>query len=339
MEVQDVIMKPFISQDADLLNAAKQAATNIGFDLQDALIDLGLPPELLNNPDQFVPSQLFNCLLERTAKSYHCKDFALHVARNLQNPSLGLPTRLMALSANLRDALNRAGQYGAFYRDTSHWQHQIGEQKVSFAKTASSFSSEHCPQRNLLGTAQMYLVITQLANYAWRPSLVSFSISDPGARFRDTFDEFFQCPIKFDQSKDGLEFDLEYLDAPIASANPELLRGVEMHIESLQAELNQGGDVLSRARLIINQRLNFGNCTLEALANFLQLSPSQLIESLDQAETNFAQLMEQQIAEKATYYLTQFHAPTELVLQAMMPNDQPHLSDLLMARLDGGHQW
>ena len=332
-------MKQFISQDADVLHAVNTAADELGIDLQDVAIKLGLPPDLLKHADQFVPSQLFNCLLETIGRDYHCQDFAVKAATHIQTPLLGLPTRVMGLCASFQQAFERAAQYSAFYRDTSYWQHQIGEGQVCFYKAGSSFNSEHYRQRNLLGTSQMFTIISELSGHLWRPNKVSFSFADPGARFRTTFDEFFQCELEFDQSFDGVYFPEGYLEYKISSCNVDLLRGVEMHISSLQEELKQGGDLLAQAKLIINQRLSFGCCSLSDLAHFMSLPEPQLVEELERAGISFSELMDQQIAEKANYYLTEFHAPTELILSALMPGNEPHLNDLLMSKLEKGHQW
>jgi len=332
-------MTKFVSQDEDVLNALKTATHRIGIDLPDAAMNLGLPPDLLANPDQFVPSQLFNCLLESIARDYHCRDLALKIAEHLETPALGLPTRMMALSKTFGDALAIATQYSAYYRDTGHWQHQIGEDGVTLFKALNPTANSYFQQRSLLGTAQMYRLLQHWSGNAWQPSAVSFSFSDPGARFTDTFKQFFATELRFDQAFDGIHFPVDCLGLNITTANDQLLYGVLAHIDSLEQEINKGGDLISQARLVINQRLSFASCNLEELAYYLNVSADSLSAELDAQGLSFEQLLEQQIAEKANYYLTEFHAPTELILSALMPDNEPRLSELLMARIEARPQW
>ncbi|WP_317930589.1 AraC family transcriptional regulator ligand-binding domain-containing protein [Halioxenophilus sp. WMMB6] len=332
-------MKPIVSQDADVLNSLRLATKNLGIELEDAVIKMGLPPDLLKTPDQFVPSLLFNSLFEYLAQDYHCHDLALHAANLLQAPQLGLPARVMSLSRNFKEALDKAAQYGAFYRDTGPWQHQVSDGLVTLFKPANPFGSQHFRQRNLFGTAQMYQLICQLSGNLWRPSRVSFSFPDPGARFTYTFHDFFQCDLAFNQAVDAIHFPEGYLEFNITSADAYLLRGVEMHIEALQQEVMTGNDLLARAKLIINQRLSFASCTLEELASYMATTPESLSQHLAEQGLSFDDLLEQQISEKANYYLTEFHAPAELILSALMPNDEPRLNELLVDKLEGKQQW
>ena len=332
-------MKSPLSQDVDVLNALKSATQTIGFDLQDAVIGLGLPPDLLKSPDQFVPSQLFNCLLESIARDYHCHDIALKVAQNLHSPQLGLPARVMELSPNLRIALDKATQYGAFYRDTCPWQHQVSDSEVAIYKLNTDIGSQHLRQRSVLGTAQMYLLLRKLSGNNWHPHRVSFSSPDPGARFSDTYKDFFNCEIDFDQPINAVHFSEHYLDYSIATSNNTLLQTIEHHIQGLQRELTKDGDLITKAKLIINQRLNFGYCSINELTHDLSTTKELLLDELHSHGLNFESLMEQQISEKANYYLTEFHAPTELILSSLMPQNEPRLNDLLTEKIATQHQW
>ncbi len=332
-------MTAICSNDEYILKALQLATQQLGFDVQEAVIGLGLPPDLLNTPEQFVPSQLFNCLLESIARDFHCYDIALVAAQHLRTPQLGLPARVMELSPHLRAALPKATQYGAFYRDTGPWQHHISDGQVALYKNELEFGHELVQQRNLLGTAQMLMLMTQLCGETWRPSKVSLSMPDPGARFSQSFTEFFGCEIDYDQHFDALHFSEAYLDLPIATANTDLLLDIELHIHKLQRDILKEGDFITRVKLVINQRLNFGSCSKLELAKYLGTSIEHLTAELQAAQLDFETLLEQQISEKANYYLTEFHAPTKLILSTLMPNNERRLNQLLSEKINAVHQW
>lgn len=332
-------MTKLVSQDEDLLAALKAATGDIGIDLNDAAMSLGLPPDLLANPHQIVPSQLFNCLLEAIANDYHCPDIALKVAENITEPTLGLPTRIMGLSPTLGDGLQKATQYSAFYRDTAHWQHQYGEHLVTLYKTTDPAYLQNFKQRNLLGIALFYRLLIEWSDSNWLPNKVSLTMADPGHNFSQTFEQFFATDIAFNNPLDGIHLPLNCINEKICTADDQVLQGVVAHINNLQHEINQGEDLIGRARLIVNQRLSFATCTLADLALYLAVEPETLTTELQEHGLTFEQLLEQQICEKAHYYLTEMHAPIELILAALMPNNEPRLNELLMSSLDAQPQW
>ncbi len=339
MNTDKQTMKQIISQDADVLRSLESATKDLGFDLEEEVIKLGLPPSLLNDPDLFVPSQLFNCLLERIAKSLNCYDLGIQMAKHLSAPHLGLPTRVMSLCQNVKQALDKATHYSAFYRDTGPWQYQISDKTVKVFKVQDFQDQQKYLQRSLFGTAQMYSLITKLCDSQWKPASVSFSHKNPGGKFAQTYNDFFDCPVLFDQAFEGISFDAEHLNDAVVSADNELLFNIEQHIESLNKEILCGGDILSNARQIINQRLNFANCTLEEVAQFLSLSPNDFSKRLEQRAISFITLLEEQVCEKANFYLTQLNAPTELILSTLMPGNEPRLNELLMDKIAASSQW
>ena len=331
-------MTKLVSQDNDLLSALKLATKDLGIDLNAAAMTLGLPPNLLENADQFVASQLFNCLLQAIAKDHHCPQLAVHIAQHMTAPSLGLPTRIMGLSKTLGDALAISTQYGAFYRDTAHWQHQIGDQGVVLFKAKSQYQKDFS-QRSLLGTAQMHLLLKMWNGPNWQAQKVTLCMAEPHPRALEYLQNFFSCKVEFDCECDGFYFPIDSINNPVIGADDQLLYGVLAHIDNLQQEISKGTDVIDQARLVINQRLNFAHCSQQDLAHHLEITSEQLSAELRQSNITFDQLSEQQITEKALYYLTELHAPIELILVAFMPHNQPRLNELLMTSLDNQSQW
>lgn len=339
MNTDNQAMKQIVSQDTDILRSLESTSKEIGFNLEDEVIKLGLPPNLLSNPDLFVPSQLFNSLLENIAQNLHCHDLGIRMAKHLNSSHLGLPGRMMLLCETFKQALDKATHYSAFYRDTGPWQYCIDNDNVSIFKTHDYNGEQHYQQRSVFGTAQMYKLITTLSANQWKPTSVSFSHKDPGARFTETYKAFFNCDILFDQTFDGVSFDADHLNDDIISADKELLFNIEQHIEGLNKEVLNDNDFLSHVRQIISQRLNFSNCSLAEIADSLSLTSDDFSERLQQRTMSFKTLLEEQICEKANIYLTQFNAPTELVLSTLMPGNEARLNELLMNKIADQPQW
>ena len=322
-------MKQPLSEDENVLNALIETSKDLGIDLEAAISKLGLSEKLLSSPGQFVASHLFNCLLEAIAKDYHCHDMALRIASKQPEPQLGLPTSLMALSSNFRSGLNKASEYSAFYHDTHYWQHDVCEDHVRLFKASTPYSSQYFHQRNLLGTAHMFTLIGNLSNHLWHPNKLSFSFPDPGAKFSQTFHDFFGCELLFDQDEDSITFPLEYLEYSIASSDPSLLRGMELHIKSLQEELLQDRSFIERARLLMDERLRFAHCGEAELAHYMAVSTEQLRVELRLENVTFNALFEQQICKRAAEYTQKYHAPSKLIAAALMPENKTRLLELM----------
>lgn len=325
-------MKHTLTEDEDVLHALFEACKSLGIDLKDAASKAGLPAKLLTLPNHFVPSHLFNYLLETIAKKYHCQDFALHLANKLQTPELGLPTTVMSLSSDFKTGLEHASNYCAYYQDTGYWRHQICDEQVTLIKSANRLSSTYYRQRNLLGTAQMFLLMNTLSSHLWQPKKVCFSFSDPGAKFSQTFHKFFDCELIFDQPNDSISFPVDYLEFSISSSDPMLLRSMEAHIRGLQEELLHDRNIVERARLMIDERLRFAHCSEDELAFYMKLSTADLRSELEKANTNFTEVLEQQISARAVFYSKRCHVPMDIVLSSLMPYHEDRLYDLLKER-------
>lgn len=322
-------MKRFLSEEKYLVNAFLRACDQLGVDYKQAFKTLGLSRVLLSSPETFVPSHLFNAVLEAIARDYHCRDLALHIARNLTTPQLGLAARIAAFSLDLRSGLAHASRYALYYHDTGCWQYRIEDQQVCLYKQATPFTSQHIPQRNLLGTAQMFQLLGLLTDKLWQPSSVSLSFSDPGYRFTETFEAFFQCHLVFDQDKDAIHFAEEYLDYSLGTADPTMLHNLETQVDGLQRALFEDRPPVEQARLIIDQRLRFSSCTAEELATCMGMPLDQMTAIFDGVDTSFEEILEQQTVERARYCLNRFSPPLTLVTGALMPDDPARLAALL----------
>jgi hypothetical protein len=200
---------------------------------------------------------------------------------------------------------------------------------VTLFKPASNFSRKHFRQRNLLGTAQMFLLLGNLSENLWRPNKLSFSFANPGAKFSQTFHDFFDCELHFDQVNDEISFPANYLKFTIRTSDPTLLRGIELQIKTLQSNLLHDRDFIDRARLLIDQRLRFAYCSEDELAFYMKVSNTELENELRQANSSFKLLLEQQIYARATDYLNNFHAPSNLIASALMPENTEHFYQLM----------
>lgn len=325
-------MKRFLSDEKYLMNAFLRAGDQLGIDYKRVFKALGLSRVLLNSPEAFIPSHLFNRVLETIANDDHCHDIALHIAQNLTTPHLGLAAKVAAFSLDLRSGLAHAQDYNLYYQDTGCWRHHLADQQVCLYKPGTPFCSHYNSQRHLLGTAQIYLLLEQLTGGLWQPSAVSFSFPDPGYRFTDTFESFFACELAFDQDKDAIYFPEDDLDVSLTTADLGMLRSVETQINELQMTLFEDQDILGRARLVLDQRLRFSACTEPELAQLLGLSAAQLHNELSQANTDFSRLYLERCADRATFYIRRFNAPTDLVCQSLSPDNPEQLAQFLVAR-------
>ncbi|MFQ3201466.1 MAG: hypothetical protein ACI9SK_002201 [Zhongshania sp.] len=225
----------------------------------------------------------------------------------------------MSLSADFNAGLDHASHYSAYYQDAGYWRHEICGEQATLIKSAISLSSKYYRQRNLLGTAQMFLLLNTLSSHLWQPKKVCFSFSDPGAKFSDTFHEFFDCELNFDQPNDRISFPADYLDFSINSSDPMLLRSMEVHKRGLQEELLHGRETLERTRLPIDERLRFSHSSEEEVAFFMKLSCAELRSELKQRDTNYTEILEQQISVRAVFYRQRCHVPMDIVLSSLIP--------------------
>jgi AraC-like DNA-binding protein len=98
--------------------------------------------------------------------------------------------------------------------------------------------------------------------------------------------------VRFDRPENRVGTETRLLSRPLPAADPELYRIVRQHAQSLLTQRERAADVVSRVTDDIVEALKGGDATLVGAAERLKMSPRALQRELENANTNFRDLVE-----------------------------------------------
>lgn len=134
-----------------------------------------------------------------------------------------------------------------------------------------------------------YTVLAQFTRNLVRSPINPILVRFAGAAPADArpFEDYFACPVLFDQPEAGLRFSLEVLQLPLKSPDATLIALLEQHADRLLAQLPQQEEIVERVRKAIAHALRDGEPDIERISAALNCSSRTLQRHLTQAGTNF----------------------------------------------------
>ncbi|ATR87832.1 AraC family transcriptional regulator [Acinetobacter baumannii] len=117
------------------------------------------------------------------------------------------------------------------------------------------------------------------------------------------YEEYFGCPVLFEQPVALMRFDKEILSLPLKNSDAALVAILEKHADKLLASLPHIDEITDQVRKQIAYLLHQGEPTIEQLAERLNYSRRTLQRRLTEAGTNFRKELNTVRYELAKSYL------------------------------------
>lgn len=118
--------------------------------------------------------------------------------------------------------------------------------------------------------------------------IIRFQHAPP--EYAPLYEEFFQVPVAFNQDRDTVEFDTEWLDKPLQGAYPDLHEQAELLVQQrLARQPLRHGTAANLHRLYQNNN-DLLSATIDVLAKQLNMHPRSLQRHLRSEGTSFAEL-------------------------------------------------
>lgn len=272
-------------------------AQALGYNPQAALRKAGLTPAMLADPEQRIPANAAVNLLEEAAREAACPTFGLRMAESRQLSHFGAVSLLISFQATLRDALATTIKYGHLLNESLAMQMEdVGPMVIVREELLTEAPSR---QANELAIGVLYRMCSALMGSRWKPLAVNFSHAAPPDLA--THRRLFQCPIDFGQEFNGIVLAAADLDRPNPSAEPAMARHAQRFIESLPGA--QAPSVVADVRHAIYLMLPSGRASSAYIAQGLGLSVRTMQRQLDDAGTNFTDLLNEIRSELAQRYM------------------------------------
>ncbi len=121
----------------------------------------------------------------------------------------------------------------------------------------------------------------------------------------EVFEEFFGCPITYEQSRLRVFVSMEDANAPIPGSSRHLAQATEQLAQDYLTQLNQSEDIVGDVRQALLSLLPQGKATLDHVADFLHTSKRTLHRKLESCDTSFRDQVEGFRKELADRYMQQ----------------------------------
>jgi AraC-like DNA-binding protein len=127
---------------------------------------------------------------------------------------------------------------------------------------------------------------------------------------REMLEQHFQCPVKFNAEHNALVFNIEDIDRPFLTHNPELLAMVAPHLEAELQFQRKEQTLHDQVKTVLKRLLAGQRPAMDHVARELRLSSRTLQRRLTEEGVTFKQLLEDARRELARHYL--LHSSLEL---------------------------
>jgi AraC-like DNA-binding protein len=268
----------------------------------------GLAPEVVLGEPWPTPARhgLGGVAIERWEKllesvEQHLNDplIGLHVGQIITARHLGILGSVLLACDNFGAALQRFERYQRLIFDVIPMNIRIGP-----CWTELTWDIHEYQTRRLMDETG-FTVMTQFCRSLIRGTIpltaVHFVHSAPGDV--KPYEDYFGCPVLFNQPEPLLRFPTEMLAMPLKSPDPALMAVLERHAEDLLAKLPQEEEIVERVRKEIAQLLQQGEPDIKRLSEMLCCSPRTLQRRLASAGTSFRHELNRVRHELARSYL------------------------------------
>lgn len=252
------------------------------------LLDAGLSPSVLDEPDLMIPVEAISRLLQASATVSGNESFGLCMTRSRQLSNLGAVGLLMRDQATLRDSLKMLMRYQAALSGTLLITVEESDGMVMIREAVVAGRHQSTRQRVELALGVMVSLIRQLVrNEDWQPRCVYFEHAAPSDLSVHT--QLFGRAIEFGHTSNGIICHKSDLDAPNPFADPAMARYAQMLVNDTVK--SPESLLLNDVRRAILLLLPSGRCSIETVSEHLGVGPRTVQRRLAESDQRFSSLI------------------------------------------------
>lgn len=289
-------------------------AEQLGVATGPALAAAGITAGQLDDNSLRLPVEAHERLLE-----YFCEHsgdllFGLNSARFVLPNSWSVLGYITMNCATLGEAMNRIMPFEKLVGDmgTSRAEMVDGQVRLIWNCRHQQPRIRRHMVENVLASWLVYA--RWIADIELSPSQVLLEHPLPDGAQLSQYEDFFGCPVLFEQPCSALVAPMSYLQTPLRQADAQLLRTLEEHALALMASLDDSTLAL-RVKNALRQLLKEGLPRKEQVAEQFAMSVRTLQRQLQQAGTSYQQILDDLRQELAEHYLLHSDLPIQDIAQ------------------------
>ena len=249
------------------------------------LLDAGLSPNVLQEPDLMIPGDKVGRLLQNSASQAGNESFGLSMASGRLLSNLGPVGLLIRDQETLRDSLNLLMRYHAMLNSAlSMVVEENGNTVVIRERLLAGKAGEPTRQRVELALGVMVRVIRQLIGRDWQPRSVYLEHAAPSHLGMHT--RMFGPNVLFDQEFNGIVCTSADLDTRNEFADPAMIRYAQKLLD-FALPVDESG-ILDDVRRAILQLLPSGRCSIEQVGEHMGVMPRTIQRRLTEQGQSFS---------------------------------------------------
>jgi AraC-like DNA-binding protein len=265
------------------------------------------------DPAGRIPIKVANELALQQVATVGDADLGLKAARITPVGRAGALEYAMNSAPTLRDALDVGARFAPLFCDTLRIRLDVEGTRVTIRFDTGVLSPR---------------TIHDYAMALWYTNHTRLGLDDEGSKLECYFEHpkppntieyertFGQALLHFGARFHGFVFDRDYLDAPLATSDPELHIVLCEHMARTISQLHDRPGMVDRVRQIAMRELFDGKPTVVGAASALRMSTRTLASRLEREGTTFSALLDEMRRELALRYLGDPHlSPAEIAFR------------------------
>jgi len=297
--------------------AALRGAQRYGYDCSGLLQQLGISPELLEEPRARIAPEQFTRLLQSLRLELNDEYLGLAQGRSLPG-SFAMMCHAVIHCRHLEKALNRGLLFYSLFPDAPR---MIMRREGDLIRLSLDDAQLRDPDHFL---SESLLVIWHRFG-SWligqRIRLEQATFSYPRPEHGAEYDLLFACPLKFSTTEDvtaqtSLVFHSRYLNMPLLQDERTLKHFLERSPADLLSRPDDGHSLSSQLRRLLS-RDSSPWPDLDAVAAHLHISPQTLRRHLREEGTSFQELKDQLRRDIAIYHLSRNDLPLQQIAEQL----------------------
>ena len=269
--------------------ALPEMLRRFGIQPEVVLSQLGLTPELFDDPDNLIGTGARGRLLELSADITDCPHFAFLLGQKIGLHSLGLIGLLAKASPDVASALQKL--------TSLLFLHVRGAIVDLESDTSVAVLSYRSYDYNIAGTEQigdgavagLFNILREICGPSWLPVEAWFAHRQP--QDPKPYKAFLRTRLRFDAEQYALVFEADWLRQPIPSADPNMLKVLQHETQRLTAAYQD--DFPEQVRQILRRSILAGHCKASEIAVLIDMHPRTLDRHLRRSDINFGELLTQ----------------------------------------------
>lgn len=272
--------------------------TELGVDPAEVVAEFGLKLSLFDESENTMAYSTAVKLIARCSEVTDCRHFGLLLGQRVAPSAFGIVGYLLLHSPTVEIALRQLTDNMTLHGRGGSVQLAVYRDQAALTYTANA-APEYAEQITHAALAIAFNVMRSLCGDTWLPTEVRFAL--PAPKDVHAFKRFFRAPVHFDAEQSMLVFPKRWLASAVRGADPTLFHLLQVVADKFRRSFQD--DVTGDVRRIILEQLPTGKCSIELVADRLDMHPRTLNRRLRERGTSFIKLLTEIRLETATHLL------------------------------------